>query len=245
MKDNFSKRSDLYAKYRPNYPTSLIEEVVSHCHNFKLAWDCACGNGQIAGLLSPKFENVFASDLSQKQIDNAVQKTNITYKVEKSESSSLLNSSVDLIVVAQAVHWFQFDAFYTEAKRVLKPNGMIAILGYGLFTSTPEIDSIVNNFYTNIVGTYWDSERKYLDEKYQTIPFPFSEIKMAKHFITLQWGVNDILGYLNTWSAVHHYMSKIGNNPTSMIEEELKNAFAGFNKVEIKIELYTRVGKYE
>ncbi len=202
MRDNFSNQADFYAKYRPSYPESLIQEILTHCNGRQLAWDCACGNGQISAMLFDTFDKVFASDISQKQIDHAIQKPNITYHIEKAENTSLKVASVDLVVIAQAIHWFHFDEFYKEAKRVLKPYGIIAVLGYGLFTSIPQVDEIIQRFYEDVVGSYWDPERKYLDEKYESIPFPFNELKIQKHYTKLMWSVDDILGYINTWSAI-------------------------------------------
>jgi SAM-dependent methyltransferase len=242
VKDNFSNQADLYAKYRPSYPQSLIQEIFSHCKERQLAWDCACGNGQISAMLSDTFEKVFASDISQKQIDHAIQKPNISYRIEKAENSSLKDTSIDLIIVAQAIHWFHFDEFYKEVRRVLKPNGLVAVLGYGLFTSIPEVDEIIQRFYVEVVGDYWDPERRYLDEKYESIPFPFNEIKTEKHYTKLKWSVDDILGYINTWSAIQNYINKNGNNPSSMIEADLIKAFNGASKIEISIEIFTKVG---
>lgn len=242
MKDNFSNQADLYAKYRPSYPLSLIQEILSHCNKRYLTWDCACGNGQISAMLSDSFENVFASDISQKQIDHAIQKPNISYHIETAENSSLKDSSVDLIVIAQAIHWFHFDEFYKEVKRVLKPDGIIAVLGYGLFSSIPQVDDIIQKFYVDVVGSYWDPERRYLDERYESIPFPFNELEIGRHDTKLMWGVDDILGYINTWSAIQHYVKKNGHNPSPMIEADLIKAFNGASQIEISIEIFNRVG---
>lgn len=148
-----------------------------------------------------------------------------------------------MIVVAQAIHWFHFDEFYKEVKRVLKPDGIVAVLGYGLFTSIPKVDDIIQKFYEDVVGAYWDPERRYLDERYESIPFPFNELTIEKHYTKLMWSVADILGYLNTWSAIQYYIKKNGHNPSSMIESDLINAFNGASQIEISIEIFTRVGK--
>lgn len=242
VKDNFSNQADLYAMYRPSYPESLMHEIISHCKEKQLLWDCACGNGQISNLLSPFFKNIIATDISEKQIAHAHQKPNIEYRIESAENNSLKNSSADLIVVAQAIHWFHFAEFYKEVNRVLKANGIIAVLGYGLFTSIPEVDSIIQTFYVDVVGPYWDPERRYLDEKYESIPFPFKEIKLDRHYSKYDWGVEDIIGYLNTWSAIQHFINKNGYNPTNSIKLDLIKAFNGKSKIEISIEIFTRIG---
>ena len=73
MKDNFSKQADVYAKYRPTYPRDLFDFILSYVANKQAAWDCGTGNGQTAKELAVHFEKVVATDISQKQIDNAYQ----------------------------------------------------------------------------------------------------------------------------------------------------------------------------
>src|SRR2546428_4753450 len=172
MKDNFSKHSESYAQFRPTYPSELfnfLDEIVPEKRN---AWDCGTGNGQVATELAKQFEHVYASDISEEQIANAVKKNNIEYKVEPAEKTSFQPEFFDLITIAQAIHWFDFEEFYKEVNRVLKPNGVIAVIGYYLTNIDPDTDKIIHHFYKNILSSYWDAERRYIDELYQTIPFP-------------------------------------------------------------------------
>ena len=118
MKDNFSRQSDIYAKYRPAYPQQLYDFIFQHVAGKQAAWDCATGNGQAAKELAKVFDKVYATDISQKQIENAVQQPNIFYSVQPAEQTNFPNNSFDLITVAQALHWFRFDDFYAEVKRV-------------------------------------------------------------------------------------------------------------------------------
>lgn len=222
MKDNFSSQSDKYAKFRPHYPVAFFEYLNTIIPNTKNAWDCGTGNGQIAFALSSIFDNVFATDISQSQIDNASQAKNIQYSVQPAEKTDFDNHFFDLIVVAQAIHWFDFDKFYAEVNRTAKKDATLCIVGYGNVKVSPKIDAIVTEFYTNIIGPYWDKERRYIDENYNTIPFPFEEIETPYFENIHQWSLNHFIGYINTWSAVKHYIKENKYNPVERLEINLK-----------------------
>ncbi|PRX51845.1 class I SAM-dependent methyltransferase [Salegentibacter salegens] len=243
MKDNFSTQSSSYAKYRPAYPQALYEFLKGKITENGTAWDCGTGNGQVAGELAKFFKKVAATDISNQQLENAVKRPNIQYAVQRAEETNFQDKSFDLITVAQAIHWFNFEDFYKEAKRVLKPNGIIAVIGYSLFKSTPETDAVILKFYNDIIGSYWDEERRYLDEKYQAIPFPFQEIETPEFKQEYQWTFDRLIGYLKTWSAVKHYEKEKGENPVNLIKNELKTAFGNQNTIVFPILL--RLGKLE
>lgn len=169
-------------------------------------------------MLSDTFDQVFATDISQQQIKHAVPKPNIQYSVRRAEITSFPNQYFDLITVAQAVHWFDLPAFNKEVNRLLKPNGLIAIWGYGLLKINLEIDVIVNHFYQHIIGAYWDKERAYIDLNYSNIPFYFDEIDVQESFnIETQWTIDQLRGYFNSWSSVQNY--KDNNNGHNPVDE--------------------------
>jgi len=241
MKDNFSTQSSSYARYRPAYPQELYKFLKEKLTITETAWDCGTGNGQVAGELANFFQKVEATDISKQQLENAVKKPNIQYSVKRAEETNFPDNSFDLITVAQAVHWFNFKTFYNEVERVLKPNGIIAIIGYSLFKSNLETDKLIHKFYKDIIGPFWDEERRYLNEKYQTIPFPFQEIETPAFQQEYQWSFDHLIGYLETWSAVKHYEKEKGENPVNLIKNELKTAFGNKNKIVFPILL--RLGK--
>ncbi|MEN9907439.1 MAG: hypothetical protein RLZZ540_580 [Bacteroidota bacterium] len=242
MKDNFSKQASGYSKFRPQYPDELIRYIVSFVENKSQVLDIATGNGQVAHKLSAFFDTVYGIDISQNQLDNAIQADNIIYKVSPAEKTTFENQKFDLITVAQAVHWFDFDSFYKEVYRILKPEGVFAVIGYGLFSTNVDSDKILNHFYYNIVGTYWDAERRYLDENYLTIPFPFEEQAVEKFENQLEWTFEELVGYLETWSATQHYISKNNQNPIDLIRDELKKSWEKNNK-KVRFPLLLRIGK--
>lgn len=222
-KDNFSNQASVYSKFRPRYPARLYEFLYDHCTAFGQALDMATGNGQVASALSTHFNKVFATDISQSQIDQAHQAENISYSLQRAESTDFEDNSFDLITVGQAYHWFDFEAFGKEANRLLKPEGIIAIWTYGLLRITPELDTFIDDFYLNTTDAYWDSERKWVEENYQTVPFPFTDIRNDFSFdIQTKFTIEQLTGYLNTWSAVQHFIKKEGYNPVDNFIEKIK-----------------------
>ena len=245
MKDYFSKQSVQYAKFRPVYPGSLYSFLLPLLEHKRIAWDCGTGNGQVANELAKHFDKVYATDISQHQLDNAIKKHNIIYQQAPAENSGFPNNSFDLITVAQAIHWFDFNAFYREVIRTMLPNGILTVIGYGLFQSDKNTDTIINNFYTNIIGPYWDKERKYIDEKYQSIPFPFKEIESFPFINEYQWSFDQFIGFLGTWSAVQHYIKEKGDDPVQLIYDHLKEGWGNKPLKSIRFSLFLRIGKVE
>ncbi len=243
MKDNFSTQADLYAQYRPTYPAAFYEYINGLVKNRTCAWDCGTGNGQVASVLADNFEQVLATDISAKQLANAEQKPNIQYSLQAAEQSDFPDDKFDLIVVAQAMHWFDFDKFYREANRTLKADGLFVVAGYGLMKVNAAIDVLINRFYYEIVGPYWDAERHYIDEGYKTIPFPFNEIPSPEFQISTNWTFGHLLGYLNTWSAVQHYIKDKKENPVDRIEGELRLAWGNAALLQVHFPVLLRVGQ--
>lgn len=245
IKDNFTLQSTKYSKYRPAYPPALYDFLFTLVEDKQAAWDCGTGNGQVAIVISKFFEKVYATDISEQQIKNAVRKNNIFYSVERAENNSFADNSFGLITVAQAIHWFDFESFYREVYRTLRPSGILAVIGYGLARIDPSTDEVIESFYHNIVGPYWDKERKYVDENYQTIPFPFNEIKTPAFKNTFEWTAEEFKGYLETWSAVQHYIKAKNQDPVQIVSKELEKIWKeGTTKI-VEFPILFRVAKIE
>lgn len=244
MKDNFSKQAEIYAKFRPEYPPELYDVILNNTENRETAWDCATGNGQAAKVLAKHFEKVYATDISQKQIDNAVQAENIEYSISAAEKTGFADNTFDLITVAQAIHWFDFDKFYNEVKRVAKPNATLAIWGYGtLSVDENNINDLLHNFYWNIVGKYWDAERKHIDNHYETLPFPFKNVKEEKFSMVFKWKKQELEGYLNTWSSVQNFINTEGYNPVPNLMLNLDKYWNDGDRVEVAFPIFLKLCK--
>ncbi|UZH55090.1 class I SAM-dependent methyltransferase [Salinimicrobium tongyeongense] len=241
MKDLFSSHSKDYSRYRPGYPAELYNFLRKLCRERNRAWDCGTGNGQVAGELATFFEQVYATDISISQLSQAVQKENIHYTKQAAENTIFPDAHFDLVTVGQAVHWFDFEKFNAEVKRVLKKDAVIGIFGYALFRSNAETDEIIRQFYNNIIGSFWAPERRFLEENYRTIPFPFQEIEVPEIKMKQKWSFERLIGYLNTWSAVKAYEKEHKQNPVELVRAQLREGFGEVGEVEFPILL--RVGR--
>jgi len=244
MKDNFSKQSGIYAKYRPGYPPALYDRILKQLDYKEAAWDCGTGNGQAAKELSYAFTKVFATDISQKQIDHAFQKENIIYSVQPAEQTNFPAKSFDLVTVAQALHWFRFDEFYAEVKRVSKQGGIFAGWTYSLLRISDTINKLIEDHHYKTLGGYWDDERKYVDEEYRNIPFPFSKINTPVFTMDYNWAIEELEGYLNTWSALQKFTRKNNYNPVDELIKRIK-PFWNQQKMRVSFPVHLLMGRVE
>jgi len=223
--DHFSLASAEYAKFRPHYPDGLFDFLAQAAPARREAWDVGTGSGQAAVDLARVFEHVIATDASKRQIDLATPHPRVTYRVESAEHSGLEPSSVDLVAAAQAVHWFDRPRFWAEVRRVLRPNGIIAVWTYLLFEIAPPIDEIVRHFYSGIVGPYWPPERRLVEQRYQTIDFPFAEFDAPDFVIEQLMTLEDVAGYIRTWSATGGFMKHHQVDPVDDLVKQLTRAW--------------------
>lgn len=225
--DHFSGHAKLYASARPTYPVDLYKFLAHKSSAHDLAIDCATGNGQAAIALSEHFHLVLMSDASSSQLQQldleAALQDKIFPAVALSEKLPFRSESADLVTVAQALHWFDFDRFSSELDRLLKPGGLFAVWSYGIHTITPEIDELIAEFYDGTIGEYWSPERRMVENGYANYDFPFQEVSTPSFKLSKSWSIDQVLAYLNSWSAVQKYQRVNGQNPVDLIRDELKS----------------------
>lgn len=242
MKDYFSDHARIYATFRPTYPRDLYDFILNHCPRKERAWDCGTGNGQVAQVLSEDFDEVIATDISQSQIDNAVLKPNIRYQVCPAERSELPDRYFDLITVAQAIHWFDLAAFFQEAKRTLKREGVLAVWGYSVCSINPAVDVHLKNFYSEIVGPYWDEARKLVEDEYRSLQFPFEMIPAPGFEIVVNWTLDHFIGYITSWSATQKFIKAKGFNPVTAFEQEIARHWAADEVKKVIFPVFLKMG---
>lgn len=221
FKDHFSKGSEDYAAYRPSYPLALVETLAHLCPAQNRVLDCGCGTGQLSVLLAEKFDEVIATDASAAQIAKTQKKEGVIYRTALAEQSDLANESVDLITVAQAAHWLDLDKFYKEVERIAKPNGILALITYGVLGVEGAVDDLIQQFYYQTIGPYWPAERQHVEDGYQSLPFPFTELEMPTINMQEFWNLDELIGYFNTWSAVKEAKRILGWNPVDQLRVDL------------------------
>ncbi len=223
--DHFSGHAQAYASARPSYPEQLFEYLGSECEHHDLVWDCATGNGQAAVSLAKTFKRVIATDGSAEQVGQAQPANNVEYRQMTAEQSLLEKNSCDLITVAQALHWFDTDVFFDNAKACLKPNGVLAAWCYGVHEINGPVDAVVEKLYEEILGEYWPPERRLVENHYDDIRFPFATC-YTRHFVmTREWNLQQLCAYFTSWSALQRYKKQNGSDPLELVSEDLRNAW--------------------
>lgn len=227
----FADKAALYAQARPSYPNELFDFIASLCTEKKVAWDCATGNGQAAQHLSQVFERVEATDISEEQISNGFGASNISYSVQTAERTSFKDNQFDLVSVAQALHWFDYERFWPEVSRVLKPDGVFVTFAYNWHQVQPEIDTLVQKHLLDIIDDYWPPQNQLLWDGYRNVDFPFVPLKAPAINLTCEWNANQFLQYLHTWSATRLCMQDIGMAFFEVFSAELKKAWGDHEEV--------------
>lgn len=245
FEDHFSKQSQTYAQYRPQYPEEIYAYLASLAPAKSLAWDCGTGNGQAAVGLAKYFDKILATDASAEQISRARPHPRVDYHVQPAEHVSLNDSTADLVTVAVAIHWFNFDEFYREAKRVLKPNGILAAWTYNFPDISRGIDVLVRQYYYETLHGFWPERIHYLEEGYTTIPFPFEEINPPSFTMKADWDLDQFAGFLDSWSATQRYKEQRGHHPLEIIWEKLSAAWGNESQSRlIRWPLHFRIGRH-
>ncbi len=245
FKDHFSAHATAYAEARPRYPVALFAWLATLTPSHDVAWDCGTGNGQAAVGLAAHYARIIATDPSKQQLESAFPHHHVHYREARAESPGLEPRSVDLVTVAQAVHWFDRPVFYAQVKQVLKPGGVLAVWCYSLCHIESAIDSTIQAFYTGEINAYWPPERTLIDDGYRTLEFPFEELSAPALHMQQRWTLEQFLAYLRTWSAVQKFIHNNGRDPVDALNGKLVKLWdAGVIKT-VSWPLHIRVGSGE
>jgi len=246
FEDHFSEQAQDYVRYRPQYPPELFAYLASIAPGRQLAWDCGTGNGQAALSLAEHFDGVVATDASADQITHATPHPRISYRVERAEDIDLDANSLDLVTVAIAAHWFDFDAFYQAVRRVLKPGGVIAVWTYHLPAIEPAIDRLLTRYYQEVLAGYWPDRFRYVDARYRTLPFPFTEVSPPEFEMLTDWTLPQVAGFLSSWSATRQYVEAHKQHPLEAIWQEFTGLWGDPERTKtLHWPLNIRVGRAE
>jgi SAM-dependent methyltransferase len=219
--DLFSDESDRYRRTRPHHPAALLAELAALSPDRALAWDSGSGSGQAAVGLAGHFDAVHASDASAAQIAEAEPHPRVHYAIEPAERCALPDGSADLVLAAQAMHWYDLDLFYAEAARVLRPGGILAAIGYSWFFVGEAIDNAVREALLRPLQPYWAPQNRILWDQYRGIPFPGEECRVGPHALHLSWSLDELLDYVRSWSAARSLVAAQGEGWLDKARAEL------------------------
>jgi SAM-dependent methyltransferase len=223
--DHFSRQAAQYRASRPSYPAELFAFLADVAPARTLALDCATGNGQAALGLAEHFARVLATDLSPAQLAHRLPHPRLDYVAATAERLPVAERSVDLVTVAQALHWLDLPAFYAEARRIARPGAVVAAWTYGRLEVAPAIDAVVGHLYADIVGPYWPPERALVESGYRNLPFPFQPLPAPPFALQADWPLARLLGYLSSWSAVQRCKDATGSDPLATVTGALAAAW--------------------
>ncbi len=239
----FNSKSDQYQSARPRYPQELYEILNAQCSVHQNAWDCGCGNGQVAIDLVEVFQQVEASDINENQIRAAIAHPRIRYTVQKSEATDYADASFDAVCAAQCMHWFDLDRFFAEAKRVLKKEGIFACWGYGFFKTEPDLDRVLAQQLLEKIDPYWSDRNRLLCSGYQGVEFPFEPMDCPPVAMVMPWTLNELLEYLSTWSAVKLYDNAQGTAIMDNVRRELTARFDLECQYSVAMDFFVYMGR--
>ena len=226
----FGARASTYASFRPEYPDALFHWLANHCPERQRALDIACGNGQASRPLRQYFAQVLACDASLDQLRASEDFSDIALFAASAEAQPLGNAGLDLIVVAQALHWFATPEFFAEVTRLLKPGGLFCAWCYGLLRIDGPLDELIDVFYWGTLGGYWPAGRSSVDAGYSDLYAPFPRLELPDLAIEARWDFNHLLGYLRTWSAVQCWEHQHDRDPVAEIAPALREAWGDSNQ---------------
>jgi len=242
---DFSPLAATYARTRPTYPAALYEWLAGLAGRHELAWDCATGNGQAALGLAPHFAHVVATDKSAGQLSHAPRHSRVEYRVASAERSDLAAASADLVTVAAALHWLDFESFFAEVQRVLHPGGVLAAWTYHTAICEPPFDRAFHRLYWDVLRPFFDDRVRYVDDKYAGIDMPGEPIAAPPFTVTVDWTLEGALDYVRTWSGAHVYRERTGNDPAELIRDELTPLFGDDSTTRtVRIPLFVRASRF-
>ncbi len=239
----FDDKADIYVKARPTYPPNLYEWISGLCYSRNSVWDVGCGNGQASADLSNYFDSVEATDISASQIANAPTYERVRFSVQPAEATSFDDKTFDAVCVAQALHWFDYEKFWPEVKRVLKPSGIFAAWGYNWPHVDQDVDNALNETFLSVLRPYWAKQNKLLWDGYKDVSVPFQRLETPHFELTMNWTVYEFFAYLHTWSATRRCMDELGDGFFMSSFENISELWGGRDKRSVSMDFVIVAGR--
>jgi SAM-dependent methyltransferase len=211
---------------------------------------------QLAGI----YKNVIATDTSPTQLSLAPRLPNIRYQhtpptmsIAEVESNVAPESSIDVVTIAVALHWFDLPNFYQQVKWVLKkPGGVVAAWTYFIPEVNDSVDAVLQRYYNDAAEPYCEAAVKLAKDKYRSIHFPFEPVDGVDHTGPFQFATEKLMDldncftYLRSWSAYQTAKEKGVELLSEDMVEEFKRAWStedGQDKKVVKFPFSLRIGR--
>ena len=230
FKDHFSQVAGAYASWRPTYPDALFQAIRAVVPARASVWEPGCGSGQATHGLAKRFAHVLATDPSAGQLAQhwaasaAAATGKIQLAVEPAETTSLGGHSVDVVAVAQALHWFDRPRFFAECERVLRPGGVLAAWTYQDLEFPADLLPAADAFRAQIEA-HWPPERADVDAGYAAYAWPFPALPSPALQLAADWNLSQLLGYLGSLSATARCKAGSGRDPVETHADALTAAW--------------------
>lgn len=244
MPDHFSAVAAKYAAFRPGYPPALVEALAAESWRHEVAWDVGCGTGQLSVGLAARFERVIATDLAATLVAEATAHPRVEYRVAPAEASGLPAASVDLIVAAQAAHWFDWPRFVAECERVGRSGTVVGLVAYGnLEVDDREAFAVIDGYHHGTVGDYWPAGREHVENGYRDLRLPWTLIEVPTIAMTAVWSREELVGYISSWSATARYIDRHGSRAFDELRAALATMWADDERREIRWPLVIKLAR--
>lgn len=194
------------------------------------------------GLHRPRYPPELAGYLAA--LAQAMAHPRVQYLRHPAERLPVAGGTADLVAVAQAAHWLDLPRFYAEARRALRPGGILALWTYSNLRVESGCDAVLDRFYCDRVGAYWPVERRHVEAGYRTLPFPLTELHAPAFELSGDWSLERVVAYVGTWSAVARCRAADGADPLPALAGELSVPWAGAPVRPVRWPLHLRLGRF-
>jgi len=240
--DHFSAFAARYAEFRPRYPAALTAQLAELSADHDVAWDVGCGNGQLSVALATYFARVIATEPSRAQLDAAERHPHVEYRCEPAEASTLADASSDLVVAAQAAHWFDWPRWIAEVGRVAKPGALVALVSYGIQEVDGEVGAAIDR-YRDAVAAYWPRGREHVDNGYRDLVMPWPAVDAPRIAMTELWTRDELFGYVTTWSSTNRRLAEQGPAELERFHARLGELWPAGERREIRWPLTVKLAR--
>lgn len=242
--------SPQYAKFRPAYPTPLVTRVLQDVVSVEsaLAIDVGCGTGQLSVALADRVARVVGVDVSAEQIAAATPRPNVEYRVGSAHELPVDGSALaDVICIAQTMHWLDPTLTFAECRRLLKPGGVVAVIGYSVcaLLNNDAADKALKRYHFEVLGPHWHPNRWLLDDRYAFFDLAehgFDHCATVEFDDDRQMTLDEFIGYASTSSARATMIESGHADPLDDLRASIVAAIGDAETLTVRFPFFCKLG---